>query len=252
MVRRTKRGRMNLSKKYIGRRVKMPLYRRTNASRANFGVTQNLFTFQRTLNLCAGAGVTPAGQITVLTDIFRLAQVGIPIGGVNWATLGVDFRLSDVPSSGEFTALFDQYKIKAIKLRIIPFANTTQTGSAAVAPNLAIQCHHIVDFDDSAAPAASRVGMDTLCQYQNYKSFSLSGMKPSGHTVIIRPHVALAAYNGAFAGYANKGNQWIDCDSNSVQHYGWKCIMELADAGAGAIFDFKIEATYMLQFKNVR
>jgi len=60
----------------------------------------------------------------------------------------------------------------------------------------------------------------------------------------------VAAYNGAFAGYANLGAQWIDAASTTVQHYGVKTYVPGGAAGQTQLASWDVFVEYFIQFRK--
>jgi len=118
---------------------------------------------------------------------------------------GVNFTLSGMPNASNYTALFDQYKIECIECWFYPAAsnNGGHTGTLYTA----------VDYDSSSAPAS-------ITAIQAYSNVVTAPIATTGHYHRFRPHVAVAAYSGAFTSFQNQESPWIDCSSNTVQHYG--------------------------------
>jgi len=161
------------------------------------------------------------------------------------------FQLSDIPSSTEFTNLFDQYRIRNVKImlsvsrRNAPAVNATLHAATVPMTPLLLD---VVDYDD--ANALTLAGIE---QYENLKITPLDGSRLITRT--LKPHVAVASYSGTFVSYANMTDQWIDCNSPAVQHYGWKSVIRgdlEGSAGAYVYGATNIYATYELEFRNVR
>jgi hypothetical protein len=118
------------------------------------------------------------------------------------------FLLSDFYQSAEYTALFDQYKIVEIECWITGSSVELNSGSV----------YSAVDLDDATVPTA--VGSVAA------KQGALAANSTVSHYHRWKPCVAVAAYNGAFAGYAAQPDQWLNCSYPSIQHYGLKMASE--------------------------
>jgi len=131
------------------------------------------------------------------------------------------------------TTVFDQYCVAGVIYRITPM--TSDITSPSVFPG---KLYTVIDHDDSSA-------LPTIGAALEYSSVvSTNGY--IGHTRLVEPRVAIAAYNGAFTGYANQ-RSYIDCASIGVQHYGLKVI---ADVSTGAAFTYTIEAEVFVHFRD--
>jgi hypothetical protein len=162
------------------------------------------------------------------------------VESLSWLTTGTatnSFQgffaaLSDLPDASNYAAVFDQYKIMGVEIQLSP----------SVAPLGGVYTGHIhtvIDYDDIASitPAAAL----------NYNNCIVSNLQD---TLIrtYKPHMAVAAYSGTFASYANMNPQWIDCASPSVQHYGFKCAVNPTTTA----LSFDLIAKIWIQFRNSR
>lgn len=117
------------------------------------------------------------------------------------------FSLSDLANASSLANLFDEYAIVAVTARL------TCRSSLNSIQDVGLFCTAI-DHDDDSSPS-------TLSAVQQYSS-CIETHGGLGHTRVIYPRIATAAYNGAFTGYANS-RAWIDIASPSVAHFGLKC-----------------------------
>jgi hypothetical protein len=145
------------------------------------------------------------------------------------------FQLSQVDQVSQLTAIFDQYKIECIEFWLIP--HTPDNVTAATNPGLMTT---VIDYDD--ANALSTIGQ--ALDYTN--AITASGL--SGHYRVFRPHVATAAYSGAFTAYANETAPWLDAASTTVQHYGIKT----ACSATTAVQTYDAMVRFHLAFRNIR
>jgi len=175
-------------------------------------------------------------------------------GSMTYGTLSYYFILTDVPTYTELTSLFDQYKVDRLTLKLYSYATSVTVGAAVSSnyPQSGIIVHDVVDYDDAALPTGSDAGVQELREYQNYKCRNLINAAGAPVTRSWAPHLAVAAYSGAFSSYKNEPFGWVDCASATVQGYGWKCILEQVSPGATMNVTFKVEVTADLSFRNVR
>jgi len=143
-------------------------------------------------------------------------------------------QLSNLNNSAAFVALYDQYKILALRYTFIPRTNVV-SGTAYNPP-----LYTIIDYDDTAVlgTVAAMTARDTCSVTQVYESVQRT----------FRPHIAVAAYSGTFTSYKNEPADWIDCASPNVQHYGLKTFI-YSCATPAPVWDVEVE--YFLEFRNV-
>lgn len=166
-----------------------------------------------------------------LPGYFALSAGGAAVGAA------INFRLGQVPSASEFTTLYDQYKIKAVKCTLIPRHTETVLGTSTQA-----NMWSVLDYDDSAIPPS----LDTLLQYQNSKRTRMN----QTHSRYLRPMIATEVFaTGIASAYAPKRNVWLDCSNDQVEHYGIKFWF---DARGSAPVTYDMQIKYYLAFKNVR
>jgi hypothetical protein len=128
---------------------------------------------------------------------------------------GVSFSASNI-SSSNLLSVFDQYRIDRIEVWFEPQAAQGSTQFSMLGT--------CVDLDDASAPASMNV--------LSHHPLALVGSGGTGRYHAFEPHVAVAAYSGAFTSFSNEPPQWIDSASPNVAHYGFKVA---ADATLAAI-----------------
>ena len=164
-------------------------------------------------------------------------------------SIGASFRLSDLPQSASFTALFDQYRITKVRVDFIPMSNSSIVqGSAgtAIVGNAGVIAT-VIDYDDN------NNGL-TFAQLQEYESFKITpAISRRTHSVTLVPRVAMAAFGvGAFTSYAvGPKGQWVDVASPAIEHYGMKVYVD-PYAVAVAAQTWQIMLYYDIEFKFVR
>lgn len=150
----------------------------------------------------------------------------------------VSFTLNGVPNASEFTGLYDQYRINAVKLRLMPRGNSSE-----LAPGNICSLFSVIDYDDATVPTG---GVNQLVQYQSLKVTR----SDKEHVRYFKPRINVGAIN-AITGISNKMNTkgWLDCDVSTTEHYGLKFVVERPPTGT-VVYDAIV--TLYLAFKNVR
>lgn len=154
------------------------------------------------------------------------------------------FKLSDLPNSGEFTALFDQYRILGVSIMFVPSwdgsdANPISTNTPQ--PDI----RTVLDYTDSGTPA----NMNELYEYQNCKMTHGSRI----HKRFFVPAVLSSNYETVTTtAYTPKWKLWLTTDDPATPHYGLKYgIFKLA-TGTTQNYYWRVYATYYIQCKNVK
>lgn len=142
------------------------------------------------------------------------------------------FQLNKFSGYSQYTGLFDQYRFNEIEVWIEP-TTSPSTASADVGT-----CVTAIDLDDTNVPTSVASVED--------KQTALSTGGFSGHYHRWKPHMALAAYSGAFTSYDNAPANWIDSASPAVQHYGIK----IAVTNTGSVVPYRISVRASVSFRQ--
>lgn len=155
----------------------------------------------------------------------------------------VEWKLNEVVGYGEFTALFDSYRINKIVIKFIPEINQMNTGLAAGTAIVPL-FYSAIDYDSGSAPTSAA----EVQEYASCKAVPCN--KP--FTRVVVPRTASPIYRaGVTAAYMmNPARQWIDCGYVDVPHYG--LVVWANPSVAANQFSYKIEVIAYLAFKNVR
>lgn len=148
-----------------------------------------------------------------------------------------NFTLS---SSNASAGTFDQYRIPAVRFSIKPNQNAIQLLTNSTTTVTSIVC--VIDYDDSSALGSYAAG----CAYAN------AVIVPPGKSLsrTFRPHIAVAAYQGTFGGYANMSDVWLDSAYNTIQHYGVKLFIPGVTAAQTQLQTWDIEIEYYIELKK--
>lgn len=164
------------------------------------------------------------------------------------------FSLDSLPNYTEFTALYDMYKIKGVKLSFVPSGNSymTSTVSGITSAVGFSRFHSVIDYDDLSTPANET----TLLQYNTLRS--TPGYRI--HNRFVKPRVQMSVLDDNTAGTVapaaiGRAGQWLDTDNPTIDHTGIKiwCSAPInSGATAGTSITYSVYATYYLAFKMTR
>lgn len=152
------------------------------------------------------------------------------------------FRIDGLPNVSEFTSVFDQYKITAVKLHFVPRWTTSElytTGVTLQMPNL------VTAFDGSDAVIPTSV--DNVLEYDSCR---IHGPLNKMITRVIYPSAATPVFrSGASSAYGRYGG-WVDCAYPDVQFFGFRAAL----LGVPTVNTFHVDvyATYYLEFRNTK
>jgi len=152
-------------------------------------------------------------------------------------TLDYSFSLENLPNYTEFTALFDMYRIDAVKLQLIPKINIADGNT-----NNRFMIYSVLDYND----IASLSNVDAALQYQNLRKTTSTRT----HTRFIKPKVAITQTDVSATSFVSSYKApWIKTSNADVAHGFIKFISE-ENPNTNAI-EFDEIITMYVSFKNV-
>lgn len=172
-----------------------------------------------------------------------------PVSGIvnysNDTNSGVGFKLSSLPGYSEFTTLFDQFRIKQVRMTWRPRYNQAPmtVNPDATCPKLVV----VPDYNDASL-------LNNINQYLQYEEASME-LLDHPITRVFRPRPSMAVYNNVVTtGYALPDTApWIDTQSSGVEHYACKWAFTWPLVGTGtplATVDLEIQYTIELRGVN--
>lgn len=162
------------------------------------------------------------------------------------AGLAREWQLALLPNYTEFTALYDQYRINCVVVRVVWRSSNvtmfeTNNNNSVGMPIM----YDVIDLDDSTAPSSA----SDIQQYSKHHITPFSAVHRT-RRLKIYPRTANTVYRtGATSAYgmARRG-QWIDCNYADVPYYGWKCWIDVPQAG-GTTVDAHFDLHFTVYFQ---
>lgn len=159
------------------------------------------------------------------------------------------FRLADLPSFAEYTALFDQYRITGIDLTFSSDVDTPSLATAVysnkyVLPMFA-RCLDYTDGVTITSPAVMR-------QAQGFIESRVNSTPIRMH---VKPQASISVYSAAGARYGSAlPLQWVDTIYDDVDFFGAKYLWYwgTVDAAGAQMAEITIDATYHLEFRGTK
>lgn len=157
----------------------------------------------------------------------------------------IAFQLSDLPNVSSFAALFDQYRIDKVLLRVKSRNNAVFVANTA-SPNGAVPTAYAVrDIDDSST-------LSVLGDYLSYDT-CLTFNGEEDFVIELTPSITKATYASlAFSGYTVERPCWLDIANTSIPHYGVKIGVGGLTASTSSSWAWDITAEYIVSFMNSR
>lgn len=159
--------------------------------------------------------------------------------------VSMQFQLNKAIDNNDFTQLYDRYRIDGVKIKITPLQNVSTAGGTGLLPMVC----YTQDFDDSALAGS----YEDVARKGYAKTKTLS--RPV--SIFIRPKVSQEIYSGNLVapGYSVVKPMWLDCNSNTIPHYGlkmWFRNTQLPANATGALQCFRFETIYYLSLKDTQ
>jgi len=178
---------------------------------------------------------------------------------MNVATISVDgttgymgaetFQLSSLPNYTEFTNLYDQYQICAVKVEYMPkFGSAVPIETGTSGQVFIGSFHTAIDFDDDTTPASA----NELMQYGSYRRTRQS----SKHIRYLKPAWLAQTYETALTtGYSPQWNKWLSTNDPTISHYGLKIVADpisFTGSAPNVTMDYTVYIKYYIRFRSVK
>lgn len=158
----------------------------------------------------------------------------------------IQFALNSTTDFGDFTNLFDRYKITGIKLKFLYQCNLANADSTTGTNSLPLLSYSF-DADDAAVPGT----IEEVQRKQYCKQKILNGNY--SFSTFIKPRVLKQVYlTGLTDGYNSAPACWIDSAQPGVPHYGLKMWLNNWTPGATKLNQLTITPTYYLALKDTQ
>lgn len=161
------------------------------------------------------------------------------------------FNISNIVNLAELTRLFDQYRIRAVSVKLMPQSNTNDS------INPALTYASSIDLDGGSVNTWADLLACSNCKVGNWSnaggniSTKSHYLKPRWrNTHVVDPTTTPVTYGNTMG----NRNQWIDlADQGQTDHYGLN-IGFLTPSGVNMGFaqDVSVIVTYYIQFRKTR
>lgn len=173
--------------------------------------------------------------------------------------MGIRFKLDSVIDYGDFTQLFDRYKITGVKLDIMYQQSTQYVNPDGSGPLIQPTLYWAYDFDDATPPASA----DQLTNKSYVRQRVLTANR-SSTKVFLKPRLPKAIVTDAGSGLqainaTTERATWIDCGLPGIQHFGLKLWLANMPKGnyvspevSHTTCQLRIQPTYYLALRDVQ
>lgn len=198
------------------------------------------------------AGFVVAGNTDLVAGGTQINSGFSYLNGTRQVRGALRFALGQAANVSEITNLFDNYRIKKIRLMISFTMNSApgEVSAAGVIPtsvNGMPIMHHCYDPDDATAPASlGSVLENGYCKTQRLDRVFYVNIVPRAQQSVVG--------GGAAGGGLLPTGSWLDSSSPAIYHYGWKFGMDgwpVLPVSANNTLAVVITPTYYIEAKNV-
>lgn len=245
------------------RSVRRRFSRAPRGTRRALRTSSRVTNYKRTFTLYSLSTSTPAigatwyAQWGISTPVLGR---GLRILPGTWGGAYMYFRLSDMPSYTDYTAMFQQYRINGVKIafRAERFGHVAVVGEVGSATNSLYEAapmpefYTVPDLDGDDTTLSSTFG-NTLDIMQQMPGFRRAEKGWRGHTRTIKPKVRQAIYGTPTTwGYAAKRAPWINTSDPNVAHNGLLVATNVLNANSKFEYLIQVEVTYSVSFRGFK
>ena len=183
-------------------------------------------------------------RVNGVISVCKIRQQDRDVVNANtYQTGSYTFELSDFPEYASYVELYEYFRIDKVQVSFRSQNNNALSGNQ---PNFMCsgRVHTVIDYNDAATYAASRIGVSDMMQDNSYRCTTSTRT----HTRTLVPKILMEA-GGSSLGSVSKGKQWIPTGNttSNLSHYGLKYILEGGYTNAaGTIPSFVLEPTIKL------
>ena len=158
-----------------------------------------------------------------------------------YATAAFTFSLSGLDGAGTFQQMFEFYKMRAIRVSILPQNNAIGVLDPTVTKLVSLYC--ILDYNDSTPPSSSA----SMLEVDNCVVLA------PGQSVqrTFRPHMASPVRSAAGTDYMSVEPQWLNTGSDDVLHYGLKLYAPQVLATQSIMQTWTVDIEFWLEFSKI-
>lgn len=173
----------------------------------------------------------------------------IDILQTSWTTQTFQFRLDNLPNSSDFTNLFDEFKINAVKIDFVPGSTSNDQEGIYAQNNVAgtymftPQIFTVIDYDGLAQ-------INTQTQTLENSNARLIKKPFQPFSVYVRKPTILMSAGGVAQSILTRG--WTDCSTPSVIYHGASIAGQILGGSTTAALRYYVTLTYYLAFRKAK
>ncbi len=177
------------------------------------------------------------------TSIFSL---GFNLTGVGTYVNGILVGTAPIVNYGEYTVLFDSYRIRKVQIDMYYNSNSSTLGPGTSLPMISIAN----DYDD-----VNSTSLASLSQYDSYRQIQFGNNCNNGRqTHSLKPKVqsTVETVAGSTLGLQAAKDPWIDCNTTTALYCGVKGNYDNMNVQAVSVGLVTFYVKFFVEFKNTR
>jgi hypothetical protein len=208
-----------------------------------------IHSFTRSYNLAGNCSVD--GSYCVAFGTQGFFSMNSSSSGPNYGWMQIYPQLFQVPASGDFTNLFDQFRITQFTVKLTPYCTvndtTLATSLGTSSPGMLV--HSIIDYDGSGAPISGTNDLTCLGGMRQERTYRMENfLTTRGKCYTVKcpaPGVQVDATNTGMI----VNSPWLNQTNATKPHYGIIIMLEqFACAGVPSeTLYFKAECTLNIE-----
>lgn len=182
------------------------------------------------------------------TQITGAWSVGTATVGDFWRTYSPTVAGS-FNNFSEFAAVFDQYKVNAIKIKFYPRYNSIDANPTTLT-NTTVKMVTVVDPYSTLVPAGVYSATTANVLMEQSGARVRDGLKPV--TVYWRPKIAIPTNVGGGVTYVDSSKMWLNTTSTAVPFLGFQALVATNNFSTPIGLVYDVFVTYYATFRNLK
>jgi len=175
--------------------------------------------------------------------IFHQHAPPVKITGSNTSIVSdaITFALNGLEGTGTLTAMFEFYRIRAIRVCIQPQNNAIGVVDPTITKLVELYC--TIDYNDSTPPASAAY----------MREVDNCVILPPGQSLerTFQPKMSAVVKSAAGTDYMSVDPQWLNTGSDDVLHYGLKYLVPQVNVAQASVQTWQIDTEYWLEFSKL-
>lgn len=167
--------------------------------------------------------------------------------GATWTAYPFQFRVGNLPQYSSYQALFDAYRLNAVKITFTPFNDSLDRGSTVTTAGLSMpRLYTLIDRNGIAAGTIATENQ--FLEYGSSKQIK-NPLKPFSIYIKAPGNESSVDVSGVNVPALTTYKRWIDTNTGTADFNG--CAVGWIAPNAVSTWYYHVVETYYVQFKNI-